>query len=210
MLIEIAALLSLMSKRCLYLRWIIWEHALIAEVSKLEENMTGIKILVMLLRAGFLLLLGVAGWQDYKYRRIKVNVFLGFGIFGDILRGVGLVMEKPFQGCTVPGAWLLLGSYWADIGAAMGIGLLLLILSAVTREAVGRGDGWFFVVSGIYLGFWRNLELLCASLFLCLIAGGVIAALNLVRDREGSANIRKLSLPFLAFAVPAGLGVMLL
>lgn len=176
----------------------------------MEKSITGIKILVMLLRAGFLLLLGVAGWQDYKYRSIKVNVFLGFGIFGGILRGVGLVMEKQFQGCTAPGAWLLLGSYGADIGAAMGIGLLLLILSAVTREAVGKGDGCFFVVSGIYLGFWRNLELLWASLFLCLIAGGVIAALDLVRDRKGSANIRKLSLPFLACAVPAGLGVLLL
>lgn len=119
--------------------------------------MTGIKILVMLLRAGFLLLLGVAGWQDYKYRSIKVNVFLGFGIFGGILRGVGLVMEKPFQGCTVPGAWLLLGSYWADIGAAMGIGLLLLILSAVTREAVGRG-GWL-----VFCSIWNLSWILAQS-----------------------------------------------
>ena len=74
--------------------------------------MTGIKILVMLLRAGFLLLLGVAGWQDYKYRSIKVNVFLGFGIFGGILRGVGLVMENRFKAvlCREP------GSFWEAIG----------------------------------------------------------------------------------------------
>lgn len=176
----------------------------------MDVGMTGLRLLVMLLRGGFLLFLGIAGWQDYRYRRIRVKVFLGFGIFGVLLQGTGLAVKGQFYKELLMGSCPFLGSCGADLGGAMGIGFFLLVLSAVTGEAVGKGDGWFFVVSGIYLGFWRNLGLLWWSLFLCLMAGGGIAVINLGRREAGKGNMRKIKLPFLTLAVPVGLGVLLL
>lgn len=59
---------------------------------------------------------------------------------------------------------------WADMheahlwlamrGAALIPGILLLVLSKITKGAVGQGDGFFFLVSGMYLGFWDNVALL--------------------------------------------------
>lgn len=202
----------------------------------MKESVTEIKVVVLLLRVGYVLLLTVAGWQDYKYRRIRVNVFWSFGIAGAILRSMGLALENRHRlfvlqdagsstagglseagarrllesGVINGGTWYFMGNSGADIAASIAIGLLLLVLSANTREAVGKGDGWFFVVSGIYLGFWRNLALLFGSLFLCLIAGSLFVLINLIKGEEGEPNLKKLSLPFLTFAMPAGLGVLLL
>lgn len=195
----------------------------------------GMKIMIILLRGGFLVYLAVTGWQDYRYRRIRVGVFLGFGIAGGIIRGTGLILENSLRLQITWGGWPLAGSYgagtgvwqfpgigkpeegpWqlagaaaADIGAAMAIGCVLLLLAAVTREAVGKGDGWFFIVSGIYLGFWRNLALLWGSLVLSIIIGGVILASGL-KKKGGIVNAGKQTLPFLTLAVPVGLGVLLL
>lgn len=183
----------------------------------MENVVTEMRLAVILLRAGFLLYLAVAGWQDYRYRNIRISVFLGFGIAGGFLRGTALILGLQFMeagGMMVEkgveaGGWSLVGSALADIGAAMAVGGFLLLLSVAARKAVGQGDGWFFVVSGIYLGFWRNLALLWGSLLLCLLTGGVMLAAGLI-DKDKAVNVKKLALPFLTLAVPVGLGVLFL
>lgn len=181
----------------------------------MDGIIAGIKVVVIFLRAGFMLFLAAAGWQDFKSRRINVNLFWGFGAAGIILRAVGIILENragmhPLKSVSAAGGGIgpLMGNTAADVVAAAAIGILLLILSAVTEEAVGEGDGWFFAVSGVYLGFWRNLELLFGSLILCLVAGGLIHIMN--RKKKRKADLRKTPLPFLALAVPVGLGVLLL
>ena len=37
------------------------------------------------------------------------------------------------------------------------LGILLLSLSTATEEAMGKGDGCFFLVAGIFLGFWEKI-----------------------------------------------------
>ena len=55
----------------------------------------------------------------------------------------------------------------ASLAASLLPGILLLGISALTKEGVGRGDGWFFLVAGIYMGLGKTLLLLWGSLLLC-------------------------------------------
>ncbi|MEE0673010.1 MAG: hypothetical protein UCN44_06945, partial [Enterocloster sp.] len=81
--------------------------------------------------------------------------------------------------------------------------LLLLGISVVTEEAMGKGDGWFFLVSGLFLGFWKNVFLLTGGLFLCFPV-----AVWLMIGRWGKNT--GIKLPLLPFMFPVGLGVLFL
>ena len=89
----------------------------------------------------------------------------------------------------------------ASLAASLLPGILLLGISALTKEGVGRGDGWFFLVAGIYMGLGKTLLLLWGSLLLCFPV-----SLFLLYAGRG----RKKRLPFLPFVLPVGLGVVLL
>ena len=76
-------------------------------------------------------------------------------------------------------------------------GLLLLGISVVTEEAMGKGDGWFFLVSGLFLGFWKNVFLLTGGLFLCFPV-----AVWLMIGRWGKNT--GIKLPLLAYLLVSG------
>ena len=57
------------------------------------------------------------------------------------------------------------------------IGVFLLFYGRMTGGSVGYGDGCLFIMTGIFLGFWRNLELLViASLLAACYAGYLVVA----------------------------------
>lgn len=162
----------------------------------------------VLLKGGFLIFLAAAGYQDLKDRRIHICLFLAFGTAGAALKGIHMVLElrSYIAGYGMEEAWIQAGKHFKDTGMAVMVGGALLALSAATGEAVGRGDGWFFVVSGIYLDFARNLLLLCGGLILCFLACAVL----FMRGMGNGRDVRHMRLPFLPFLVPAGMGVMFL
>ena len=83
----------------------------------------------------------------------------------------------------------------------MGIGVVLLLIAWTGRECIGAGDGVMLVASGTFLGFWGNLRLLIAALFLAAVA----ALFLLVIKRKGR-NYRMPFLPFLLVAYLFQLG----
>ena len=102
----------------------------------------------------FAAFLCVCAWEDFREKKFR------FYFYG--------------SAASVAAAWTA-GYYiilldWADMyeahlwlamrGAALIPGILLLVLSKITKGAVGQGDGFFFLVSGMYLGFWDNVALL--------------------------------------------------
>lgn len=99
---------------------------------------------------------------------------------------------------------------WADMheahlwlamrGAALIPGILLLVLSKITKGAVGQGDGFFFLVSGMYLGFWDNVALLFFGLLICSLWGMGMLIWGMFEKKR----IKNVQLPFLPFLVPAG------
>ena len=148
------------------------------------------------MRLMFLVYLATAAWQDFRYRAIGFYVFAGFGIAGGVLRFAYLCLE-----CSVPGSWQ---PAVADMAMALAVGGGLLALSAATDQAVGAGDGWFFVVSALYLGFWKNVLLLTGGLLICFCYCSVLLGWR----RLHRVSVRKRKIPFLPFLIPVCLGIV--
>lgn len=71
-----------------------------------------------------------------------------------------------------------------------------------------RGDGWFFIVSGFFLGWQECVMLLISGQIFCGIFG--LAIMVGAQIGTGRENIRKLRLPFLPFLLPASLWIVLM
>lgn len=117
-------------------------------------------------------------WCDYRTKLIETKWLWIIGGFGAVLllphSGIGIVW-RVFAG-TLPG-WMLL------------------ILAWVSGESIGFGDGWLFVVTGIFLGLKKNAVLLLGS----LILAGVFAIVCLVLKKK-EKNDRIALAPFVLAA----------
>jgi len=127
------------------------------------------------------LLLGglfLIAWFDYKTQLIKTGWLLGLGAIG--------------MACT-----LLKGSASWNVGtfAGISIGIAMLLFAWVSKESIGFGDGWLFVVTGVFLGFSQNVALLFGSMLLA----GAFAIVCLLFKRKGR-NDRMALAPFVLTA----------
>lgn len=130
----------------------------------------------------FLLALAVFSCQDIREQKINIIGLLCLGVAGVLLQ---LICRQQT---------------WISILGGMMIGVTLLILSCVCEIGVGTGDGCVFVISGVFLGFWENLQLFMTAL---LLAGGV--ALFLLTIRKKGKNYKLPFVPFMLMAYIIGL-----
>lgn len=130
-----------------------------------------IKIIVL---GVFLLIEGIRDLQKHKVSMITVMIA---GILGVIFQ-FGIIQENGLK----------------IIGGIL-IGIVLLSLAKITREKIGYGDGWIFVVTGIYLGFHSNMYLLLLSLFLASLVSICLLVFKKVN--------KKTELPFVSFVLPS-------
>lgn len=149
------------------------------------------------LRICFLLFLLSASWQDLKKKTIKKSTFQIWGTVGVILQAAH-IFSQIFMGTEKMEMQVIVQEVTGLMFAAL-LGILLLSLSTATEEAMGKGDGCFFLVAGIFLGFWKNMLLLSGGLFLCFPA----AVYLMIKGRK-ARNTE--SIPFLPFVFPVGLG----
>lgn len=120
------------------------------------------------LRICFLLFLLSASWQDLKKKTIKKSTFQIWGTVGVILQAAH-IFSQIFMGTEKMEMQVIVQEVTGLMFAAL-LGILLLSLSTAAEEAMGKGDGCFFLVAGIFLGFWKNMLLLSGGLFLCFPA----------------------------------------
>ena len=134
---------------------------------------------------GILIFLLAAAIYDWKYRFIPGWLYVAAAIEAVLWRGICQIGKE--------GIW-------------EGIGLLLLFISKKSDGAIGKGDGLTFMITGIYLGLWRNLCLLWFSLILCSLWGAGL----MVIGRMGWKQVKKKELPFLPFVFPVGVWLTIL
>lgn len=95
-----------------------------------------------------LALLIICAAEDWKRKEVSVTCILLFGI-------VGVIMHLFYPNCSVYSMlWGLL------------LGVSVMGFSLLSRGSIGMGDGILLVVTGVYLGGYRNLELFLMGLFL--------------------------------------------
>lgn len=91
----------------------------------------------------FFVFLGTAAWQDLRTRSISLEVLAGGAAAGIIT----CIWKERLPG---------------EIVLAMIPGIMLLLIGMLTRGLLGEGDGWFFIVSGFFLG-WQECVMLLIS-----------------------------------------------
>ncbi len=107
--------------------------------------------------------------------------------------------------CAAVGVILFLTTDELSLSGVLGgmcVGGVLLLCALISRESIGIGDGLLFVVTGIYLGLWKNLILLFLAAVTCAVVG-----LILVLAKKCT---RKKSLPFAPFVLAADLVMLLM
>lgn len=80
------------------------------------------------------------------------------------------------------------------------MGAICLLLAVFSRGGFGAGDGWAFLVTGIYLGFWDNVRLLMMALLFAFF----FALICLLKKKCG----RKQELPLIPFLLGAYLWLL--
>ena len=126
-----------------------------------------------------------AAWQDWRKRSISFRLLVSAGFLGVVLA-------------------FAVGRSLGQILLSSAIGICLLGLSKGTRGGIGTGDGWFFVVSGLYLSWKENLALFLSGLFLCFF----VSLFLLVGKRRGRRSGHR-TIPFLLLLLPGGMGLLL-
>lgn len=123
------------------------------------------------------LVLGVAAYRDWKERQIPVSLPMAAA-------AAGVLLQLLYQQNTVK-----------DILLGVAVGVVISIISWFSQGAIGLGDGIMLIVSGIYLGFWKNVEVLFYALT-CVGAAALFMLVIMKRERK----YRIPFLPFLMFA----------
>ncbi len=127
--------------------------------------------------------LAALAWIDVKKKELPISLLGTSGAAGLLL--CLLTKELSLSG--------MLGG--------MCIGGILCVCALVSRDNIGLGDGFLFVVTGIYLGLWGNLVLLFLAVISCAAAGGILVLLK--------KCTRKQTLPFAPFVLAADVALLL-
>lgn len=128
-----------------------------------------------------IILLGIGSHFDIRYRIVIVKNLLYFAMAGVLIRGIELFYNISLLG----------KESFLSLAGGIIIGLVVLGISKLTKNGIGTGDGLLLCVTGVYLGFWKNLEMF----FMALCLAAACSALLLITKRAG----RKTQIPFVPF-----------
>ena len=120
--------------------------------------------------------------EDIKKKQIRLNPILIFGILGIFFHMLWRIQSIE------------------EVLLGMSVGVALLVISILTGGRVGAGDAVLLMVTGIYLGLEKNLEL-----FFCGLLLSGVWALGLLVLRKKS---RKDSIPFVPFLLASYMGML--
>ena len=102
-------------------------------------------------------------WNDWKKQQIPLVIPCLAGMLGLILQMVGMNIKL------------------SDCLAGTIVGILCLIISRCTGESIGYGDGVIFLFTGVFLGFWENVNLFLTT----LVLSGLIALFLILIKKKG-------------------------
>lgn len=115
-----------------------------------------------LIDSSVLVVLMILTAQDIKSRTINPLILLPGALVSAILKLIGR------------------SDYMASL-LGMGVGLMILIIAKITREAIGYGDGLIFIYLGLSLGIGKVMLIL-------LMTVGLISLSGLIMILPGKVN----------------------
>lgn len=147
---------------------------------------------------------------DLRSRSVPLLVHLlfvlpGLIVFGNQLHGAlqafALTAQRmvPIPSADASSAAL---SLWHPIQTALLPllpGLLALLISRLSREALGLGDALFLLIAGLYIPTRSMLLLLLSG----ILVGFLVSAVLLIYGRIHGRSMRKVSFPWIPCTLPA-------
>lgn len=128
----------------------------------------------------WLLCLMLAAWEDLRSRELPYKI-LWLGL--------------------IPGIVTMWTTDIREHLCAAAVGTVLLIISKMTRGAIGEGDGLFFLLTACYLGFLETATLFLAGLGISCVWSMVI----LIKWRFAGSDSTMDTVPFLTCALLPGI-----
>lgn len=125
---------------------------------------------------------------------IVLFLLVGFGLEDMRRRSLPISLLLVVFVVAVTLRLLLVGDAMQGVAGGV-VGGMVCVIGKISRGQIGSGDGLLLIVTGILLGFWKNMELMLAGLFFCAIFSAVV----LVLLRKG----RKYRIPFVPFLAAA-------
>lgn len=118
-------------------------------------------------------------WQDIRKKKIN----LGF--------------------CVISITFIILASFLFHLKSLLFmtsgilVGVFIMIISYITREAIGMGDGVAFVITGLAAGGVINFEILIISLFLASFTGMYLLIFKKSNKKETMAFLPYIAISFI-------------
>ncbi len=142
----------------------------------------------------FLCFLIIGALQDYYWKQVEVRVFVLFGSIGICytsflwMQNPNLQQVQSFLIALIPG-------------------MILICASFLGKDAIGLGDGLFFLISATMLESEEVLLLFLGGFISC----GIWSLYSLVKSvmKFGMWN-KKETIPFLPFLLPVGLWMIMI
>ncbi|MBD5474061.1 MAG: hypothetical protein HDR20_14570 [Lachnospiraceae bacterium] len=111
---------------------------------------------------GVLMFLAILSSEDIREKRISVKTIL--------IGALTAIICRLISGQTSG----------IEIVCSLIPGILLLLLSVITKESIGKGDGIVVMVLGLWIGGQMTFLVVCLAVW----AAGIFAAVCLIRKRR--------------------------
>ena len=143
---------------------------------------------------------------DLRSRSVPLMMHLLFMLPGLIIFGNQL--HGAFQACALTAHQMVPDTFPDTSSAVLPIrtalrpllpGLLALLISRLSREALGLGDGLFLLIAGLYLQMRSMLLLLLSG----ILVGFLVSAVLLIHGHIHGRSMRKVCFPWIPCTLPA-------
>ena len=118
---------------------------------------------------------------DIKRKYISRNLLLLYFVIGIVINIIN------FRSITMDSI--------IDFGYSLVFGIVIFLISIVSSESIGKGDGIYFIINSLYISFKYNLMLFIVGIITAFIISIILVIIN-------NRNIYKKSLPFFPFLMP--------
>ena len=119
---------------------------------------------------------------DIKRKYISRNLLLLYFVIGIVINIIS------FKTITMDSI--------IDFGYSLIFGIVIFLISIISGESIGKGDGIYFIINSLYISFKYNLMLFIVGIITAFIISIILVVIN-------NRNIYKKSLPFFPFLMPA-------
>ena len=104
--------------------------------------------------------------------------------------------------------WMLLADVsinWSCMAIGAAVGMLMLIISGITKGQIGAGDAVFLILTGIAMGGYRNVLLCCSGMLASALFGILMCMIRIFRGK----SIRGYDFAFIPLLAPIGMVILI-